>query len=247
MKFTTGTIVAFAALMSTASAHLTMSNPAQWQVAESASGGNQFPLKESGEDYPCPGVAPAAPVATYTPGQKATLQVVGSATHGGGSGQMSITYDPKPNASSKFGVMTSWEGNHPVSAAGNGTPDPTAKLPPLTFTVPKGLPAGPAVVAWTWFNKVGNREMYMRCASVMIGGSEKSTAAFDALPTILRANSGNGCLVPEGITAIKFKNPGPEVFGTGVTPVECDKSQPGKGKRDIRFSTAHKHRRQVEA
>lgn len=90
--------------------------------------------------------------------------------------------------------------------------------------------------------------MYMRCASVMIGGSEKATTAFDALPTILRANSGNGCLVPEGITAIKFKNPGPEVFGTGVTPVDCDKSLPGtKKKRDIRFSTAHKHRRQVDA
>lgn len=35
-----------------------------------------------------------------------------------------------------------------------------------TFTVPAGVPAGKNVLlGWTWFNKVGNREMYMNCAA----------------------------------------------------------------------------------
>lgn len=69
----------------------------------------------------------------------------------------------------------------------------------------------------------------MKCATIMIGGAEKSTAAFDALPEMFRANSGNGCIVPEGIKAIKFKNPGPYTVGTGITPIDCDKTQPGTG------------------
>jgi len=30
-----------------------------------------------------------------------------------------------------------------------------------SFTIPTSLPTGTATIAWTWFNKVGNREMYM--------------------------------------------------------------------------------------
>ena len=61
----------------------------------------------------------------------------------------------------------------------------------------------------------------MHCATVIIGGEETSTRAFEALPGMFKANIGGGCLVPEQVTAIDFKHPGPEVFGKGITPVPC--------------------------
>ncbi|KAL7276828.1 hypothetical protein RUND412_000169 [Rhizina undulata] len=221
MKFTTATIIAAAAFLPAISAHLTMSEPKQWTVS---GGKDNFPLNADGSDFPCHGSAPEASVAEYEPGSMQTLQLAGSATHGGGSGQMSITYEATPNKNTKFRVMTSFEGNHPVSAEGNG-----AAIPPIQFKVPAGLPAGKAVVAWTWFNRVGNREMYMQCATVTIKGSETSTAGFDALPEMFRANSGNGCTVPEATAAIKFKNPGPYIVGSGTTTIDCDNTQPGSG------------------
>lgn len=235
MQFTIATIVAISAFLPSISAHLTMGTPPQWHVPEKigatveTSDGPQSPLQADGSNYPCHGVAPEAPVATYAPGSVQPLQLIGSAVHGGGSGQMAITYDTTPTKNSVFRTMTSWEGNHPVQADGNLTPDPAHVLPLLHFTVPAGLPAGKAVVAWVWWNRIGNREMYMQCATVEISGSETSSAAFDSLPTMFRANSGNGCTVPEGVQAIKFKNPGPEVIGTGSTTIDCDSTTPGTG------------------
>ncbi|KAG0633748.1 hypothetical protein HOY80DRAFT_896024 [Tuber brumale] len=215
-----------------------MFEPKQWNVPEvvratvEKSDGNLNPLQGDGSNFPCHGVAPEAPVATYLPGTSHPLKIKGSAVHGGGSGQMLITYDTKPTKNTVFRVMTSYMGDHPIKAAGNLGPadrDPQGlkseldlwKLNPLSFTLPKGLPKGKAVVAWTWFNRIGNREMYMKCATVVIGGEETSTGAFDALPGMFKANIGGGCLVPEQTTAIDFKNPGPEKFGKGITPVPC--------------------------
>ncbi|KAG0137686.1 hypothetical protein HOY82DRAFT_512948 [Tuber indicum] len=224
-----------------------MFEPKQWNVPEvvratvEKSDGNLNPLQGDGSNFPCHGVAPEAPVATYLPGTSHPLKIKGSAVHGGGSGQMAITYETKPTKNTVFRVMTSYMGDHPIKAAGNLGPadrDPQGlkselelwKLNPLSFTVPKGLPKGKAVVAWTWFNRIGNREMYMKCATVVIGGEETSMTAFEALPGLFKANIGGGCLVPEQATAIDFKNPGPEVFGKGTTPVPCgEPSSKGTG------------------
>ena len=215
-----------------------MFEPKQWNVPEvvratvEKSDGNLNPLQSDGSNFPCHGVAPEAPVATYLPGTSQSLKLKGSAVHGGGSGQMVITYDTNPSKNTVFRVMTSYMGDHPIKAAGNLGPtdrDPQGqkselelwKLNPLSFTVPKGLPKGKAVVAWTWFNHIGNREMYMQCATVIIGGEETSVKAFEALPGMFKANIGGGCIVSDQITAIDFKHPGPEVFGRGITPVPC--------------------------
>ncbi|KAL7267329.1 hypothetical protein RUND412_010089 [Rhizina undulata] len=249
MKFSTSTIIAVAAFLPAISAHLVMVEPKQWTVpvktgaTTETSDGPQNPLQADGSNFPCHGVAPEESVATYEPGSMQTLQLQGSATHSGGSGQMSITYETTPSASTKFRVMTSFEGDHPMKIDGNLPADASHMLDPIKFKVPEGLPAGKAVVAWTWFNKSGNREMYMQCATVTIGGSETSEAAFKALPEMFRANSGNGCTVPENIDAIKFKNPGPYTVGSGVTPIDCDNTEAGSVKRDlenkIRFSPEH--------
>jgi len=218
-----------ASLLSGASAHLVMKTPQQWEVV----GGAQAPLAADHSDFPCQSGTPAASVATYDPGSEQTLQLMGSAVHGGGSGQMVITYDTKPTKDSVFRVMTSWEGNHPVNSASvnnaNLPADPSHMLDPIKFTVPSGLPKGDAVVAWVWWNKVGNREMYMKCSTVTIGGSSTDQSGFEALPTMFEANDGNGCIVPENTQAIKFKNPGPNVVGTGDTTISCDSSKAGTG------------------
>ncbi|KAL7268819.1 hypothetical protein RUND412_008540 [Rhizina undulata] len=236
MKFSNSAIIAAAAFLPVIRAHLIMTEPKQWTIpvitraTTETSDGPSNPLQADGSNFPCHGVAPEDSVATYEPGSTQTLQLQGSAVHSGGSGQMSITYDTTPTKDTVFRVMTSWEGSHPLKIDGNISPaDASHMLDPLQFKVPANLPAGKAVVAWTWFNKSGNREMYMKCATVTIGGSETSKAAFEALPSILRGNSGNGCTIPENIDAIKFNNPGPDVVGTGVTAVACDSSEAGTG------------------
>jgi len=71
----------------------------------------------------------------------------GSATHNGGSCQFALSYD---NAAT-FGVIHEVVGGCPMDSS-------------YSFMVPAGVPAGKNVVfAWTWFNKSGNREMYMDC------------------------------------------------------------------------------------
>lgn len=235
MQFTLATALAIAAFVPSISAHIIMATPKQWFVptfvsTPELSDGQQNPLKADGSNFPCHGVPPENSVATYQPGSTQTLQLLGTAVHGGGSGQMSITYDSRPTRDSRWGVMTSWQGNHPIQHSGNIEPGNAQNpLPPLSFRVPANLPAGRAVVAWTWFNRIGNREMYMQCATITIGGSVTSRDAFNALPTMFRANTNNGCGVPEGVQSIKFKNPGPQVFGTGVTTIACDSTQPGNG------------------
>jgi len=158
MKFSAATVAVLSIFLpQIVSAHLTMQEPKQWLIPEiiratvETSDGPQNPLQADGSNYPCHGVAPGDVVATYAPGSTQKLKLQGSAVHGGGSGQMSITYDTKPTKDSKFRVMQSWMGDHPVKADGNLDPNPTLDLDainPLSFKVPAGLPAGKAVVAW---------------------------------------------------------------------------------------------------
>lgn len=67
----------------------------------------------------------------------------------------------------------------------------------------------------TWFNYMGNREMYMSCAVVTITDSKSSPAAFNSnpkFPDIFKANLGKDypCKT-KGNTNVIFPNPGAEV------------------------------------
>lgn len=85
------------------------------------------------------------------------------------------------------------------------------------FPIPGSVPSGDALLAWSWFNLVGNREMYMNCAPVTIGGGSDDATAFDELPDLFVANVGNGCSTIEGEETV-FENPGPNViYGGDVT------------------------------
>src|ERR1700743_2085143 len=66
----------------------------------------------------------------------------------------------------------------------------------------------------TWFNEIGNREMYMNCASVTIGGGGARSRAMAKRamsgPEVFKANIGNGCTTAAG-TDVVFPSPGPNI------------------------------------
>lgn len=170
------------------------------------------PLSASGSDFPCKGYAndPFQSVADYTAGKTYELAITGSATHGGGSCQISLSYDKGKS----FHVIHSMLGGCPLKQSYN-------------FQIPTDAPSGQALLVWTWFNKIGNREMYMNCAQVTIHGGKtrehprdlfaKSPARtpFNNLPSIFVANVNvnNGpCSTIEG-EEVNFPEPGDSVEG----------------------------------
>ncbi|KAG8164545.1 hypothetical protein KVR01_006463 [Diaporthe batatas] len=222
MRSTTSATL-LAALAGSASAHMMLSYPPPLNskynpFANSGSIDYSYtaPLAADGSDYPCKGYqsdlgTPAGqPTATFAAGQQGNITVVGGAAHGGGSCQISLSTD----GAKTFKVIQSIIGNCPVNGEGN-----------FDFTVPSDVPAGDHVLAWSWNNRIGNREFYMNCAAVTItGGSskrdevtEKRAAAFSSAPDMFVANIGNGCSVAEG-GDVKYPNPGDAVIDNSDNP-----------------------------
>ncbi|OKL62157.1 hypothetical protein UA08_02389 [Talaromyces atroroseus] len=162
------------------------------------------PLKSDGSNFPCKGYISNTPwrsVTSYMAGQKYNISLAGSATHGGGSCQLSLSYD---NGTS-FHVIESMEGGCPLESS-------------YDFNMPSDVANGDALFAWTWFNYEGNREMYMNCADVTISGGQGTADSFEsAYPEIFVANVGNGCQTIEMQETV-FAHPGNQViYGSGVT------------------------------
>ncbi|EED22716.1 conserved hypothetical protein [Talaromyces stipitatus ATCC 10500] len=164
------------------------------------------PLDASGSNFPCKGYQNDAfkSVATYVAGSQYDMSLTGTATHGGGSCQLSLSYD----TGKTFTVIQSLEGGY--------------------------APSGKALFAWSWFNKIGNREMYMNCAQVTIEGdlskvlnardtiASHTATPFSSRPPMFIANvkGPGGCTTIEG-QEVNFPFPGPDVVGrvtgTGYT------------------------------
>jgi hypothetical protein len=213
--FSSSTVLAVFGLATLGAAHMKLVTPKPF--GESTL--DNSPLAADGSDFPCKqrsGVYSAEGASNTMPlGSTQTVSFVGSAVHGGGSCQFSVTYDEAPTASSKFKVIHSVEGGCPrKGVTGNDDGDATAVDPDTySFTVPTTLPTGTATFAWTWFNKVGNREMYMNCAPMTITAAsskrspedeelmarnitqlmERDQTAFDALPDMFVAQIGPSC------------------------------------------------------
>ena len=184
---------------------------------------NNSPLSADGSDFPCkqrPGVYDVQGASNNLPlGSTQELSFLGSAVHGGGSCQLSITYDFPPSKTSTYKVIDSIEGGCPAGAAGNLPENPNGSgASTFKYTLPTGLPGGNATIVWTWFNKIGNREMYMNCAPVSLsGGSSKRAATnsfYQGLPDMFVANIGNGCKTQDS-TDLAFPNPGSVVQKAG--------------------------------
>jgi hypothetical protein len=198
-------------LVAMASAHILMTNP----VPYGASSLNNGPLDMSGGDFPCKqrsGVYEKEGASNvYPQGSTQQLTFKGTAVHGGGSCQVSITTDLQPDANSVWKVIKSIEGGCPAkNAAGNIGDNADTPVPDTyDFTIPKDLPAGEYSLAWTWFNKIGNREMYMNCAPITVTGSGGDESALSSLPDMFVANI-NQCRVAEG-NDVQFPDPGSDV------------------------------------
>ncbi|KAL2675089.1 hypothetical protein Neosp_011269 [[Neocosmospora] mangrovei] len=173
------------------------------------------PLEAGGGNFPCKGYhslfgTPAgASVADWKAGGSYSMTITGGANHGGGSCQASLSFDKGET----WKVIHSYVGNCP----GAGTTS-------YDFKVPSDTPSGEAIFAWTWFNQIGNREMYMNCAAVTIGGgsSKKRASALSSRPSMFVANVNNGCSTEEG-SDLEFPDPGPD------TSNDSSKTAPPKG------------------
>ena len=199
---------------------------------------DKSPLAADGSDFPCKATSTAgAPVTDMAIGQQQTLSFNGTAVHGGGSCQISLTTDSPATKGSKWMTIHSIEGGCPArNQAGNlpegADPDTTPDPDTYKYSIPSGVAPGAYTLAWTWFNKVGNREMYMNCASIKVSGggsgkrddtptplneteaylipeqlSERDTASF---PSMFVANIGTGCTTADG-SDLKFPDPGASV------------------------------------
>ncbi|KAK5711371.1 hypothetical protein LTR17_018438 [Elasticomyces elasticus] len=188
---------------------------------------NTDPLQADGSNYPCKGYhkdAASQPSATYTAGSTYNMTLAGSATHGGGSCQLSLSYDNGET----FSVIKSMIGGCPLVST-------------YDFTIPTYARSGDALLAWSWQNYEGNREFYMNCAPIAItsGSSRRRrrTAfnSLDSLPKIWKANlaSVTDCTTIPDENPV-YPNPGPDVqYGDNMdsssTPTDgdCDSSSSG--------------------
>ncbi|KAG0634079.1 hypothetical protein HOY80DRAFT_895516 [Tuber brumale] len=186
--------------------HMTMTEPKPLRDPKNPNTKNgdhdySAPLSKDGSNFPCKGYHKAmgtpegTPVASWAAGSKQSFVIGGGAAHGGGSCQATFSED----GGATWRVTQSIIGGCPASGQ------------PYTFTVPAEAKSGDALFAWTWFNKVGNREMYMNCASVTITGG--TGAGLSSYPELFTANIGNGCSTAEGADVL-FPNPGKDVVNT---------------------------------
>jgi len=209
-------ILVLASLLTSTFAHMEMSDPLPMRSrldplvpVDEVDYNLKSPLNADGSNYPCRGYQNDRPIrttATYTAGQSYTMSVTDTVTHGGGSCQLSLSYDN----GATFRVIKSIIGGCPLIMSYN-------------FTIPAYAPSGNALFAWTWFNEIGNREMYMNCAQVNIQGSSAARrsaqkrggqfTSMDDLPFIWRANIDglSTCATTEGDDPV-FPNLGPDVL-----------------------------------
>lgn len=202
-----------------ASAHMQMSEPfpinsPQDPAVPANLKDNDYtsPLKADGSNFPCKGYhkqeTSHVSKATYKAGGQGQMSIIGGAAHNGGSCQISLSYDNGET----FKVIKSMIGGCPLTTS-------------YDFTIPQDAPSSTDVLlAWTWFNKVGNREMYMNCARVTVEGSTPGrhrraqvTArdnAFASLPDMYTCNLGKGCTTKEG-EDVAFPEPGSDVANGG--------------------------------
>ncbi|KIV93396.1 hypothetical protein PV10_04609 [Exophiala mesophila] len=152
--------------------------------------------------------------ATYVAGGTYQMSVAGTASHMGGSCQLSLSYD---NGHS-FKVIKSIIGGCPLSNS-------------YSFTIPSNAPSSETVLfSWSWFNIVGNREMYQNCARVKVINNpsqrykrdmswKRQYSPLTQLPDMFVCNVGNGCTTIEQREVV-FPDPGDDVsYGTdSITP-----------------------------
>ncbi|ORY35689.1 hypothetical protein BCR39DRAFT_460379, partial [Naematelia encephala] len=154
--------------------------------------------------YPCKGYinnpeSLMVPAVTWSAGKTYNYTTVVTAPHGGGSVQLSLSYDN----GTTWSVIFSYMGG--ANIEGNT----------IDFLLPSDAPSGTGLFSWTWFNLQGNREMYQDCAviDVIDGGAGLNSVDYPE-PFVANANV-NNCTTIENINVV-FPNPGKNVRYGGV-------------------------------
>ncbi|OQO13975.1 hypothetical protein B0A48_00850 [Cryoendolithus antarcticus] len=225
-------ILAYAAIAATTlstvcDAHFFISSPTPIQGSAP-----KDPLEASGSNFPCHGVAlPSSGGQKMAAGSSQNLKFelnggLNTAVHGGGSCQLSLLYDiSKAKDPSAWHVIYSIEGGCPANIKGNfpegGAVACTSEnegdcVHSFDYTIPQGVESGNAILSWTWFNTIGNREIYQNCAAVEI--TDGTGSEMSSLPAMFVANvaSVNDCHTTEQ-EAVGFPDPGKYVIQQTAT------------------------------
>ncbi|KAL3959676.1 hypothetical protein ACCO45_004793 [Purpureocillium lilacinum] len=154
-----------------ASAHMNMASPACIGRSDNVHTGKEFkkddeinaPLDPKGSDYPCkvPNFASidvTPPEETWQRGASYPIGLDNHVTHGGGSCQFALSKDRGKTAT----VIASYIGNCAANLADRN----------FTVAIPCDTPEGEWLFMWSWHNRIGNREMYQRCAYLNIKGGD---------------------------------------------------------------------------
>ncbi|KAK3679844.1 hypothetical protein LTR78_000220 [Recurvomyces mirabilis] len=208
---TTISAAAFLGMLATTTAHMVIHEPVPYGKSTLLNG----PLADDGSDFPCkqrPGVYDITSMNTLQVGVPNTLSFMGGATHSGGSCQVSVSLDKEPTKDSQWKVIHSIIGGCPSNVTGNLIEDASSLAASVfSYQIPKGMPNGQYTLAWTWFNKVGNREMYMNCAPITVTGGADNNDVFSKLPDMFVINIPSGqCATVEGEDFV-FPSPGDSV------------------------------------
>ncbi|KAK3335895.1 hypothetical protein B0T19DRAFT_453105 [Cercophora scortea] len=197
------------------------------------------PLDGSTYPFPCQNRFGVENRTTIEAGGATLVEFTGGAQHGGGSCQFSISYDDPGtvgwNASAQFKTIYSIIGGCPAvftdetnDLPATGPPDAQGRANTefcgndydldctrqFLIPFPSFLKNGPATLAWTWFNKLGNREM--TCSPINITGGTGDPKQINELPNVFIANipvsqnipNYTPCRTGDGGTVVNFPNPG---------------------------------------
>lgn len=165
-------ILAVTAFIAVGMAHVELIKPYPIRSKENPANKNvdysmKMSLLTDGSNYPCKGYNSDEFVAveTYVAGETYEAKLEIGAHHNGGSGQFSLSYDNGET----FYVIKSVEGGMPFGGQ-SGQPIKST----YSFKIPSDMPSSKHVLfAWTWINRIGNREFYQNCAFVEIRGNLK--------------------------------------------------------------------------
>lgn len=222
-------VVTLTTLSTQALGHLYISSPVPFDVpnidnsplTDAAPADSNFPCKvsHSGGGYSYT----ITQMNNMTVGEPQELTFVGSASHGGGTCQLAITMDLEPTVNSVWKLIQVYEGGCPVTGDGN---DGTH---PFTYEIPQNFPNGRATLSWTWYNRVGNREIYQNCAPITVSGGSDDQDYYNTLPEWyiinLPADSGSNtcpdcCTAPENEN-VMIPNPGQFIISAASPAVSA--------------------------
>lgn len=138
-----------------------------------------------------------------TVGESNEMKWTGSASHGGGTCQLSVTRDRMPTANSTFKVIASWIGGCTTDPSGaSGTI-------PFKWTMPAEVMNGKATLAWNWVSKEsGQPENYMNCAPITVTGGADNEDEFNQLEDLFLVNLPSTNCGSQLSSNLQIPNPG---------------------------------------